>query len=272
MAADPQLQDWAQRLAHLGPVEGLRWVGELSRTAVGETPQGRITVKEMSAERDPEAFASLFAPAASHPLPAPRWRGHGRGTRDWLSVFAFEEGEGIGLAWSPWWEQALDLLVVLRSWPGALPPWDIQALWLERLTAATSRRSPAGEVLARLRPVSPRGCAALAHGDFAPQNIIVGKNGPVLIDWEEAGRAAAGFDAGWLLALRCIGCGVDLSYDRLTGELYARGFERDALRWFEGLGLARLAWRVLALPLGPVVRVRLYQAIEPALQAWLDER
>jgi len=42
--------------------------------------------------------------------------------------------------------------------------------------------------------VGPNG-TVVAHGDLHPMNVILGPQGPVAIDWTNAGRTTAAFDA-----------------------------------------------------------------------------
>jgi aminoglycoside phosphotransferase (APT) family kinase protein len=59
---------------------------------------------------------------------------------------------------------------------------------------------PADDALpARLGPPEPSD--VLVHGDLHPANVLLSRNGPVVIDWSNAGRGPAGADVAdaWLL-------------------------------------------------------------------------
>lgn len=95
----------------------------------------------------------------------------------------------------------------------------------------------------------------LAHGDFSPQNMVLVNDDIVLIDWELAGRAPEGFDAGWLLALTRTGivqapCGDERLEQLLTGGRVPL----HLIHWYRELGLLRLLWRAHTLPMGEVHR------------------
>src|ERR671924_42075 len=68
----------------------------------------------------------------------------------------------------------------MRSFPDARQRLEREAV---ALTAAAAAGAPAPGVLEQL-PDGDRLC----HGDFHPANVLVGKRGPVAIDWHRAAR------------------------------------------------------------------------------------
>jgi Ser/Thr protein kinase RdoA (MazF antagonist) len=123
----------------------------------------------------------------------------------------------------------------------------------ERLAAkiARAQRAPAAlralalERLARL----PAGTAA-CHGDFHPANVIMSPKGPMIVDWQDAGRADAALDASRsLLLLRYARPGqIDDDLRAAFVAAYAArlreawGGNMEALeRWQLPLAVARLA-------------------------------
>jgi hypothetical protein len=97
----------------------------------------------------------------------------------------------------------------------------------------------------------------LAHGDFSPQNFVLSGRDLVLIDWEQAGRAPTGLDAGWAIAVVELGAVRDVDTTRLLHVLEQSCADRRVLRWFVRLGFLRMLWRAHTLPLTDLVRVGL---------------
>jgi aminoglycoside phosphotransferase (APT) family kinase protein len=144
--------------------------------------------------------------------------------------------------WDAAWDAAFTLLVALRS---VRPPLaaDPGARWLERVAETAGACPAAADALAIVTP-APAAARSLAHGDFAPQNFLHSPAGLVVVDWEEAGAADDGFDAGWLLALNRLGAGPRLPRPELAARLEGSGFAAAALRRWEGVGLLRMHYRV----------------------------
>ncbi|MGD5712523.1 phosphotransferase, partial [Xanthomonas citri pv. citri] len=59
----------------------------------------------------------------------------------------------------------------------------------EQATAAETRR-----LIARLEERFPKLPAALCHGDFGPNNIMLAGTEPLIIDWEDAFGGVDGYD------------------------------------------------------------------------------
>jgi aminoglycoside phosphotransferase (APT) family kinase protein len=127
-----------------------------------------------------------------------------------------------------------------------VPEWRLESLWLDRLERHFGGESAAAFVLGSLREDQPEGIETLAHGDFSNQNLVCSPAGIVLVDWEEVGSAAPGFDAGWLLAHARIGAS-GRSHDQCLAALLDVGFSQKNLDWFESLGLLRLLFRARTL-------------------------
>ena len=108
---------------------------------------------------------------------------------------------------------------------------------------------PAELLRDRLRRSMPGAPRVVAHGDFNPQNIVRTREGLVLIDWEEAGRAPVEFDAGWMLAVARIN-------DQATTRLRAlfAGLHDRTLCWSFRAGLLRLLMRSRTRPMSGATR------------------
>jgi len=172
------------------------------------------------------------------------------------------------------WPAMLDLLQQLRS-HSVVPGSRLEPRWLTRLGQTLTDEPAALLLLDALRQSPPTGSCTLAHGDFSPQNIVRGAGGYVLIDWEEVGSAADGFDAGWLLAHARLGAGLR-SYGQTKTALLAAGFDERNLSWFESLGLVRLLFRARTLSMDDerrrVVVARTREAVASAAETMVDVR
>ena len=99
---------------------------------------------------------------------------------------------------------------------------NFRALRLEPYLIATGRRHP--DLAARLGALAQRtgeASIALVHGDVSPKNILVGANGPVLLDAECAWYGDPAFDIAFCLnhlLLKCL-------LRRDLRESYLAGFE-----------------------------------------------
>jgi hypothetical protein len=182
-------------------------------------------------------------------LPCPSVLGGVEVEGTWYAVFSHLAGRELALGscdWEPAWERAFEWLVQL----GAIvePPLsrDLEDHWLDLVDESARIDAACCAVQRVLRAAPPSGPRTLVHGDFAPQNFLLGADGLALVDWEEAGRARPGFDAGWLLALNRVGAGARMHRSVLFGRLAALGLAPPNLRWFEGLGLLRMHARALA--------------------------
>ena len=116
--------------------------------------------------------------------------------------------------------------------------------WTQRLSAFRYRDAAAELLRRRLFAQRPSSTPVLAHGDFAPQNLLEIPTGALLVDWEQCGSAPQAFDAGWLSALVRAELTPTGSPASLTRQLERLQIDADELRWCEGLGLLRLLYRV----------------------------
>jgi len=164
----------------------------------------------------------------------------------------------------PGWNLVLELLAAVADWR-IIPEWRIDNIWLERLRLSLSDDPAASFIMNSLCGRPPRGTATLAHGDFGFQNLLQTENGMVLIDWEEMGSAAPGFDAGWMLAVTGLQAGAQTRAE-LFRRLLDTGIPVDNLRWFERLGLLRLLYRVRTLPLDSDARRQVQSRVGRAVQ------
>ncbi|AXE89527.1 phosphotransferase [Streptomyces sp. Go-475] len=107
---------------------------------------------------------------------------------DWFgrtTALLHQAGEGAAGTPSDWYERCPDdsdwekLLQRVRD---AGLPWADE---LDRFVAASAPR------LARWVSPSPPGGLVTSHLDLQPQNVLVGPDGPVLLDWDNAGPVAA---------------------------------------------------------------------------------
>ena len=75
------------------------------------------------------------------------------------------------------------------------------------------------------RPGVPAGSKVL-HFDLHPMNVMLGENGPVIIDWTNFGRGPASFDAAITVVLMST-FAVEGLRDRLAQRLLVRAFSRS---------------------------------------------
>lgn len=241
-----------------------------------------FTVKTMGPADDPTVAARFNLLAAIHatgfPMPAPLRRIDAEGTAFLLA----ERVEGTPLSALPpdarraAWIAALEALARLRgaSIPQVPqspdpPPLRLEDEWLARVEPVASRRPETRALLERLSRSRPAGPLVPTHGDFAEPNLLLADDGRlVLLDWEEAGLACDGFDAGRLLAIDGLGAATPFPRDELIERLRAPAFDAGAspaparspgpspesLAWFEDLALLRMLHRVPELPFGDEMR------------------
>jgi aminoglycoside phosphotransferase (APT) family kinase protein len=135
------------------------------------------------------------------------------------------------------------------------------AAGIEASAAPAAARQAARDRLSRL-PVGQ----ALCHGDFHPENVLLGPRGPVVIDWGSASRGdplgdvactsrlmrTAGLPpwSPWFahLLLRCLRPLLHRSYLRRYFGLQG-GTRRQVEAWQAPLAVAARSWRVPATPL-----------------------
>lgn len=226
------------------------------RTAGAPTPLGpgtwrlsidgrAVVVKRMLPAHPPAVFRQTMAAIEDASIGCPplldclEYREH------WYALFAFVDGLPLRRPrpGHTGWDDVFALLARLATIARPLPPGNIERAWLERVSSLRGHDAIAARLLDDLAAHPPIGVPCLAHGDFAPQNFLETSSGLVLIDWEEAGAASPGFDAGWLLALNRIGAGLRMNRDALLARVTDLRIPLSNALWFEGLGLLRLQWR-----------------------------
>jgi len=227
----------------------------------------KLVVKQMTYDRDPDRCMELLIRLSQMPSPfCPRPLGAVvENGRSWYALFEWVNGERPAPADQDEvvWHSALTLL--RRMWAcEVVPQWRLESIWLDRLGEYLSDERAAAFVLRSLRRTIPEGGSTLAHGDFSHQNFIRDSGGIVLVDWEEIGSAAPGFDAGWMLARARLGVGMR-SHQEVFGALIAAGFCESNLVWFERLGLLRLLFHARTLPMNACLRRRVLTAVRGAV-------
>jgi aminoglycoside phosphotransferase (APT) family kinase protein len=204
-----------------------------------------IVAKRMPQAHPPAAFRQTIAAIQRASIGCPRLLDCLEQGEHWYALFAFVDGVplpqrrpvDIG------WDDVFMLLARLATVTRPLPPRNIERHWLERVSSLRRHDAMAARLLNALTEHAPIGIPCLAHGDFAPQNVLDSASGLVLIDWEEAGASSPGFDVGWLLALNRIGAGLRMNREALLARATALRIPISNAIWFEGLGLLRLEWR-----------------------------
>jgi Ser/Thr protein kinase RdoA (MazF antagonist) len=131
------------------------------------------------------------------------------------------------------------------------------AIRLEPYLVATGKRHPAlATTLAALVDTTAHTRLALVHGDVSPKNILVGPDGPVLLDAECAWYGDPAFDVAFCLnhlllkrvPRRCYGALLRKAFDAFTAAYFARAgsfeerseLECRAARLLPALLLARI--------------------------------
>jgi aminoglycoside phosphotransferase (APT) family kinase protein len=269
----------------LGPLRRCEAVGVRGGTWRLEREDGPALLKRMAPERTPEAVAEVLArlrasdpprapallravrladPADSDPADSdPVQRAPWYGLFSWLDG-APRRAEDTG--WATAWPQVLALLATLREvrTPASGLPL-LTELWLRRVTAMEHLDAIAGLLRQQLVEHPPLGPLGLAHGDFGLQNLVWHAGEVALVDWEELGLAPAEFDGGWLLAMSTMGATPSLQPTELRPRLVALGLEDERLRWYQGLGLLRLSWRMRALSLPAAQAGAIAQRVRAAM-------
>lgn len=243
------------------------------RTFLIETSQRTLVAKQMSYQRAPETFAHLFREMKRAQVPCPELVTVIELKDNWFALFTYEDGyiPRFDSQWDSVWQQAFDLLARLRELIGIVPEWDLESMWLDRFSQATFNSSSGQGLSQRLLESLPKGEQTLAHGDFAPQNFLCTGERLLLLDWEEVGSAHTGFDAGWILALNRIGAGPRMPQTQLFRSLVSIGFPVDNLRWFEGLGLLRMLYRLLTLPMEQMTSQLLFAGIQNKIASYMKD-
>jgi len=247
---DPTLPDRVRAAieAARGPVSSVSVLASPGRTLLVQAAAGGVAAQRMSSAQRPDVLCGVLTELAERrpPICPPVIGAVADGTEVWLMSGYLADAEG-----RPDWPQLLQILHVL----GAIPASGLTRLepaWLRRL-AVLSDDPDAATLLAMLQASVPADPPTLAHGDLQPSNVLVHSGHRLLVDWEEVGAAAPGFDAGWLLALARIG-GIAWHPDELWADLLAAGYDEANLRWFEALGVLRLLFRARTIRLSPQLR------------------
>jgi aminoglycoside phosphotransferase (APT) family kinase protein len=256
---------WAPELPR---IEHVQAAGSNGRTWIVDTADGRLVAKHMPRERSRQRYVELFAELDRQSAAVwPRLVGSIDACDGWYAVFTYLV-ETTKAAWC----EAFDVLRRLRTITLAESTEDVAERWQRRLGAFDFNDAAAQRLQAWLAdPHVDEQPRTLAHGDFSAQNFCRTLERLALVDWEEAGSAPAGFDAGWLLAHNRIGSGPGWPEEALRGQLLALGFSRDNLVRFEALGLLRLLYRCLTLPLEPGRRELLARHVRGQVVAFARE-
>lgn len=229
-----------------------------------------MVVKRVAGDREAATVAAVLrALEAADFDAAPRLVGAARVGVEWYVVTEWIPGNGPGFDGASWvMDVAPSLLIRLRECV-VVPAWRCEVAWWMTLAPYFVADEVAAPLVARLAGSRERAWAGprtLAHGDCSLQNAVSTDGGPVLIDWEYAGSAPLGFDAGWLLAFTRSGVHGDVDVAALQARLSADGFDDAALSWFEGLGMLRLLFRARQLADAPT-RHRVVGHLEAAVTA-----
>jgi hypothetical protein len=255
----------------LGSIRAVRPVGIARKTCIVETQATTIVVKRLDYTRSPQQYAQLFNQIAEESLPlAPSLLQTVQLPEYWYALFAYVEGyvpSSNDPKWDSLWRSAFDLLVRIREMGDIVPEWMLESMWLERLSRFDFLYAPARSLLENLLQISPTGVRTLAHGDFSGQNLLWTPDGLILLDWEEVGSAYPGFDAGWLLALNRVGSGPQLAQAAMFNDFIGRGFPEENLYWFESLGLLRLLYRAMTLP----IEIRIWPIVVKTIRAIISD-
>jgi hypothetical protein len=253
----------------MGQVRTCTPIGRSARTFVIETERATVVAKRMDYVRAPGVYTELFDRLNERStLPCPRLLLTVPFSDCWYAVFTHVDGvvpNPANPTWSGVWREAFTLMQRLREEKEIVPPWDLKAMWLDRLLQVDLPDPFARNLLHRLLETPIEDQVHLAHGDFSAQNLLCTKDGLMLVDWEEVGVAPVGFDAGWVLALNRIGSGPQQSPQEVFNDLAGRGFPESNLRWYEGLGLLRLLYRAMTLSMSEVTRAFVMQRVRSAI-------
>jgi aminoglycoside phosphotransferase (APT) family kinase protein len=256
----------AQLPKALGEINSVTRVGRTLSTWIVTTNRTRLVVKRMGYERSPRFIVDLFARLISWRVPpCPELLGTIEGAAHWYALFSYVEGATQILPGRKTWNQAIGLLARLSEIEVANPGLELGSFWLDRLARFSFEDFAANDLLAKLSHAIPVGPTVIAHGDFSAQNFCCAERGLVLLDWEEMGGATAGFDAGWVLAHRRLGIGPSWEHAELVSRLSECGLPRFNVEWYEALGLLRMFYRSLTLPIDPNLRTRVVLRVRNAI-------
>jgi aminoglycoside phosphotransferase (APT) family kinase protein len=229
-------------------------------------------LKTLRPVRHPRDVCRALELARAHGIGCPTLLASAAAPSGWLALFDHVEGhvpDPLSTAWPKAWSAAVSLLTQLSRIREHVASWDLESEWLDNVAPAAAEDEAACDLLCRLRERAPDGVPCFAHGDFAPQNFVLGgPAGLTLIDWEDCGYSRPGFDAGWLLSLNRIGagprCEQTVLHRRLIDET---GVVDTNLKWFEGLGLLRMHARAYAWTDRPLERAFILEAVRLAISS-----
>ena len=243
--------------ADLGVIKSVVPLSRLSRTYKILTSKSVYTVKRLVDLPDPGAFVTTYRALHLHGIPCPRLETYWQQKSNLYCVFQFLEGSRINpkdSSWSLGWQKAYRWLDFLNTLNQDIPHWDLEKRWLTRFEGQFDDHPEARVLWSLLKDFSTVGDRRVAHGDFAPQNMLMGPQGWFILDWEEMGAARPGFDAGWVMALNLQGSGPKVEQTTLEQTMEKLGIPQFNLAWYTGLGLLRVFYRGLTLPLDPFVK------------------
>ncbi|MDJ0752796.1 MAG: hypothetical protein QNJ45_04705 [Ardenticatenaceae bacterium] len=111
----------------------------------------------------------------------------------------------------------------------------------------------------------------VAHGYFAPQNIIDNGRTLALINWHHFGNSFPAFDAGWLLAINRVYGQVSENHGQMQSDLSA--LFRDPFQPYFGEGLSLLCLLYLARKKNPRPLPQTYVSnkIISGLHGWMKQ-
>jgi len=168
------------------PVERNRYEVEWMRTAAAIVPDCVPAI--LGEDREAGAFAMAWLPPERYPV----WKtllADGRGT----SAMAGQVGATLG---------RLHAATADRPDIAARFPTDalFHAIRLDPYLVTTARAHPdLGAQLQALVATTARTRRVLVHGDFSPKNILIGPDGPVILDAECAWYGDPAFDVAFVL-------------------------------------------------------------------------
>lgn len=257
--------------SRFGRCESLVALGRTGRSWLVDRGGERFVVKSFGSECSPSPYAQLFADLHQRGI-APRLRDVLTSIDGWYALFELVDGElpTADARWDVIWPQAVQQLKTLTLC-NADSLVDLPMRWMARFDEFSWHDAPAELLRDRLRATLPTAPLVVAHGDFSPQNFVLTPTGLVLIDWEEAGRAPAGFDAGWVLALSQLGVSYGRTAQQLQTEFVHLGINEAVFRWARRLGLLRLLFRAGALGLPAYSRTALVTRLRELILDELNE-
>lgn len=246
-------------------------IGRTSETWLLRGEDGPLVAKQMSPMQHPEEYARTFNAVSQAGL-GPQFIEAVPGPAEWYALFQYLPGnhpDATADGWDRLRPQVRSLLEGLAI-VAELPRFNLIDHWVPLLTAYSFPEATATEFRQRLFQRLPADTTVLAHGDFSLQNLILASGRAILIDWSQAGRAPAGFDAGWLIAITKVGVPCGCSETQLVRDL--ADDNADSIQWFVHLGLLRLLWRAHTLPLNDFVRAALRARLLALIQNELQGR